>query len=139
MVWIKIARQTIPEAATLKGLIKMYTKYKIIPFCPYHFVPTILSTTILSVYHVVHTILFVYHFVHYHFVRSPIRQVIKCGFLIPLIFLGVGPKIEEYYSHYGANISTSYNINAEHTFVRCEINLVNTCIVHTVIQLPAFK
>jgi len=26
----------------------MYTKYKIIPLCPYHFVPTILSNTILS-------------------------------------------------------------------------------------------
>ena len=39
--------------------IKMYTKYKIVPFCPYHFVHTILSNTILSVYHFVHTILFV--------------------------------------------------------------------------------
>src|SRR6218665_3854131 len=28
-----------------------------VPFCPYHFVPTILSNTILSVYHFVHTIL----------------------------------------------------------------------------------
>src|SRR6218665_2962923 len=35
----------------------MYTKYKIIPFCPYNFVHTILSNTILSVYHFVHTIL----------------------------------------------------------------------------------
>src|SRR6218665_450450 len=35
----------------------MYTKYKIVPFCPYHFVRTILSNTILSVYHFVHTIL----------------------------------------------------------------------------------
>src|SRR6218665_1082741 len=35
----------------------MYTKYKIVPFCPYHFVNTILSNTILSVYHFVHTIL----------------------------------------------------------------------------------
>src|SRR6218665_1368488 len=35
----------------------MYTKYKIIPFCPCHFVRTILSNTILSVYHFVHTIL----------------------------------------------------------------------------------
>src|SRR6218665_328215 len=35
----------------------MYTKYKIVPFCPYHFVHTILSNTILSVYHFVHTIL----------------------------------------------------------------------------------
>src|SRR6218665_1457623 len=26
----------------------MYTKYKIVPFCPYHFVRTILSATILS-------------------------------------------------------------------------------------------
>src|SRR6218665_2390387 len=42
----------------------MYTKYKIVPFCPYHFVHTILSNTILSVYHFVHTILSVYHFVH---------------------------------------------------------------------------
>jgi len=30
-----------------------------IPFCPYHFVHTILSNTILSVYHFVHTILYV--------------------------------------------------------------------------------
>ena len=30
----------------------MYTKYKIVPFCPYHFVHTI-----LSIYHFVHTIL----------------------------------------------------------------------------------
>src|SRR6218665_100737 len=35
----------------------MYTKYKIVPFCPYHFVRTILSNTILSVYHFVYTIL----------------------------------------------------------------------------------
>src|SRR6218665_2424978 len=35
----------------------MFTKYKIVPFCPYHFVHTILSNTILSVYHFVHTIL----------------------------------------------------------------------------------
>src|SRR6218665_1450744 len=35
----------------------MYTKYKIVPFCPYHFVHTILSNTSLSVYHFVHTIL----------------------------------------------------------------------------------
>src|SRR6218665_3214771 len=35
----------------------MLTKYKIVPFCPYHFVHTILSNTILSVYHFVHTIL----------------------------------------------------------------------------------
>src|SRR6218665_3647726 len=35
----------------------MVTKYKIVPFCPYHFVRTILSNTILSVYHFVHTIL----------------------------------------------------------------------------------
>src|SRR6218665_1205446 len=28
-----------------------------VPFCPYHFVHTILSATILSVYHFVHTIL----------------------------------------------------------------------------------
>src|SRR6218665_1804578 len=93
----------------------MLTKYKIVPFCPYHFVqyhfvpipfcpyhfvrtilfPTILSNTILSVYHFVHAILSVpfcslpfcpipfcpytilsipfcpYHFVPYHFVRSP--------------------------------------------------------------------
>src|SRR6218665_1016060 len=35
----------------------MITKYKIVPFCPYHFVRTILSNTILSVYHFVHTIL----------------------------------------------------------------------------------
>src|SRR6218665_844113 len=35
----------------------MYTKYKIVPFCPYHFVCTILTNTILSVYHIVHTIL----------------------------------------------------------------------------------
>jgi len=26
----------------------MYTKYKIVPFCPYHFVRTILSDTTLS-------------------------------------------------------------------------------------------
>src|SRR6218665_3344171 len=30
---------------------------KIVPFCPYHFVHTILSNAILSVYHFVHTIL----------------------------------------------------------------------------------
>src|SRR6218665_4028087 len=35
----------------------MYSKYKIVPFCPYHFVHTILSNTILSVYHFFHTIL----------------------------------------------------------------------------------
>src|SRR6218665_2501699 len=35
----------------------MYIKYKIVPFCPYHFVRTILSSTILSAYHFVHTIL----------------------------------------------------------------------------------
>jgi len=35
----------------------MYTKYKIVSFCPYRFVRTILSNTILSVYHFVHTIL----------------------------------------------------------------------------------
>src|SRR6218665_1403652 len=35
----------------------MLTKYKIVPFCPYHFVHTILSNAILSVYHFVHTIL----------------------------------------------------------------------------------
>src|SRR6218665_2545237 len=35
----------------------MCTKYKIVPFCPYHFVRTILSNTILSVYHFVSTIL----------------------------------------------------------------------------------
>src|SRR6218665_1168766 len=35
----------------------MFTKYKIVPFFPYHFVRTILSNTILSVYHFVHTIL----------------------------------------------------------------------------------
>src|SRR6218665_3756633 len=70
--------------------IKMYTKYKIVPFCPYQFVRTILSNTILSVYHFVHTILSVpfspiplcpytilsipfctYHFVRYHFVLQP--------------------------------------------------------------------
>src|SRR6218665_4043614 len=50
----------------------MYTKYKIVPFCPCHFV-----RTILSVYHFVHTLPFCpyhfvrYHFVRYHFVRSP--------------------------------------------------------------------
>src|SRR6218665_2161360 len=41
--------------------IKMYTKYKIVPFCPYQFVRTILSNTILSIpfcpYHFVRTIL----------------------------------------------------------------------------------
>src|SRR6218665_216950 len=36
---------------------QMLTKYKIVPFCPYHFVHTILSNAILSVYHFVHTIL----------------------------------------------------------------------------------
>src|SRR6218665_3750330 len=35
----------------------MLTKYKIVPFCPYHFVHTILSNAILSVYHFVHNIL----------------------------------------------------------------------------------
>ena len=35
-----------------------------VPFCPYHFVHTILSNTILSVYHFVR-----YHFVRYHFVH----------------------------------------------------------------------
>src|SRR6218665_207166 len=35
----------------------MLTKYKIVPFCPYHFVHTILSNAILSVYHFVRTIL----------------------------------------------------------------------------------
>src|SRR6218665_1828691 len=35
----------------------MLTKYKIVPFCPYHFVHTILSNDILSVYHFVHNIL----------------------------------------------------------------------------------
>src|SRR6218665_1814200 len=57
----------------------MYTKSEIVPFCPYHFVHTILSNTILSIYHFVrtilsipfcpytissNTILSVYHFVH---------------------------------------------------------------------------
>src|SRR6218665_2540171 len=32
-------------------------KISSVPFCPYHFVRTILSNTILSVYHFVHTIL----------------------------------------------------------------------------------
>src|SRR6218665_141873 len=35
----------------------MLTKYKIVLFCPYYFVHTILSNAILSVYHFVHTIL----------------------------------------------------------------------------------
>ena len=35
----------------------MYTKYKIVPLCPYHFVHTILSNTILFVYHFVRIIL----------------------------------------------------------------------------------
>src|SRR6218665_3672425 len=35
----------------------MLTKYKIVPFCPYYFVHTILSNAILSVYHFAHTIL----------------------------------------------------------------------------------
>src|SRR6218665_1680576 len=56
-------------------------KYKIVPFCPYHFVRTISSNTILSVYHFVHTILSVpfcpipfcpYTILSvYHFVRIP--------------------------------------------------------------------
>src|SRR6218665_1072050 len=37
--------------------MKMYTKYKLVPFCPYHIVRTILSNTIFSVYHFVRTIL----------------------------------------------------------------------------------
>src|SRR6218665_24894 len=37
--------------------MKMYTKYKIVKFCPYHFVRPILSNTILSAYPFVHTIL----------------------------------------------------------------------------------
>src|SRR6218665_1898834 len=44
----------------------MLTKYKIVPFCPYHFVHTILSNTILSVPFCP------YHLVQYHFVRIPI-------------------------------------------------------------------
>src|SRR6218665_1824579 len=39
----------------------MDTKYKIVLFCPYHFVHTILSNTILSVYHFVRTILSGHH------------------------------------------------------------------------------
>src|SRR6218665_945893 len=40
------------------GLIDDFTRNNLfIPFCPYHFVHTILSNTILSVYHFVHTIL----------------------------------------------------------------------------------
>src|SRR6218665_2234452 len=44
-----------------------------VPFYPCHFVHTILSNAILSVYHLVHTILSVgpYHFVRYHFVLKP--------------------------------------------------------------------
>src|SRR6218665_933427 len=41
------------------------------PFCPHHFVHTILSNTILSVYHFVHAFC-PYHFVCYHFVLEPI-------------------------------------------------------------------
>src|SRR6218665_2363111 len=48
-----------------------------VPFCPCHFVHTILSNAILSVYHFVHTILSVpfcpYHFVRSHFVLEPVR------------------------------------------------------------------
>src|SRR6218665_6349 len=47
------------------NFIKIYTKYKIVPFCPYHFVRTILSNIILS------APFCPYHFVRYHFVRSP--------------------------------------------------------------------
>src|SRR6218665_2238911 len=49
---------------------QMLTKYKIVPFCPYHFVHTILSNAILSVYHFVHTILSV-PFCPLPFGRSP--------------------------------------------------------------------
>src|SRR6218665_325453 len=38
--------------------IKMYIRYEIVPICPYHFVRTILSNTILSLYHFVCTINF---------------------------------------------------------------------------------
>src|SRR6218665_1540916 len=72
----------------------MYTKYKIVPFCPYHFVRTILSNTILSVYHFVHTILSVpfcplpfcpipfcpYTILSvYHFVRTILSATILSG------------------------------------------------------------
>src|SRR6218665_2359725 len=50
-----------------------------VPFCPCHFVNTILSNAILSVYHFVHTILSVpfcpYHFVRYHFVLEPLTHM----------------------------------------------------------------
>src|SRR6218665_2213013 len=46
----------------------MYATYKIVPFCPYHFVRTILSNTILSV-----------PFCPYHFVRTILSATILSG------------------------------------------------------------
>src|SRR6218665_2518193 len=46
-----------------------------VPFCPYHFVLTILSDTILSVYHFVHTILSI-PFCPYHFVLTILSDTI---------------------------------------------------------------
>src|SRR6218665_886059 len=54
-----------------------------VPFCPCHFVYTILSNTILSVYHFVHTILSVpfcpLPFCPYHFVRTILSATILSG------------------------------------------------------------
>ena len=55
----------------------MYTKYKIVPFCPYHFVQYHFfqyhSVCIpFCPYHFVR-----YHFVHYHFVRSPLHAICR--------------------------------------------------------------
>src|SRR6218665_251060 len=57
----------------------MYTKYKVVPFCLYHFVHTILSATILSVYHFVRTILSATILSEYHFVRTILSATILSG------------------------------------------------------------
>lgn len=44
------------------------------------------------------------------------RVFIFAGTLDTTVDPGIGPKIEQYYNNYGANIRTVYNINAEHTF-----------------------
>src|SRR6218665_480929 len=66
----------------------MYTKYEIVPFCPYHFVRTILSNTILSVY----------HFVRYHFVRSPFLTLQNFS-LLPVLSPGLNRRFSSLKIH----------------------------------------
>src|SRR6218665_3129095 len=59
----------------------MYTKYKIVQFCPYHFVQYHFVRIPFCPYHFVRTILsvpfFPYHFLQCHFVRIPFCPVIE--------------------------------------------------------------